>query len=223
MMPAVRNARTRSITRLSVTRRRTCWISRPCRICPKQSWMSPSTTHSYERDGLIKKTTCATASCALRPGRKPYECGEKSASKDRFEHQSERHLHNSIRKRRDAQFPDLPASLGDRAFRGTGCGRYERSLSWARRLVRNAVTPSASICSRVTLSTPGVLVSPVGLDQLPRCQKRGVLAHEIEHVVKHGVLVLACPSVVLALPSMYPIGRSLAVGRRERVHARPPL
>jgi hypothetical protein len=48
--PALRNALIRPTTRLSPTRFRTRLISAECEIRSKHASMSPSNTHSYERD-----------------------------------------------------------------------------------------------------------------------------------------------------------------------------
>jgi hypothetical protein len=75
MTPAAKNFRISARTRLSVTRRRTCSISNPWRIAPKQFSTSPSITHSYRPGGLMKRRVSSIASCALRPGLNPYEVG----------------------------------------------------------------------------------------------------------------------------------------------------
>ena len=152
--PALRNALTSPSTRLSPILCRARSIKATWSIMSKHASMSASSTHLYAFD--VKWWISATASCARRFGRNPYEHGSKSASKM-----------GSITSFKAActtrsatvgmpRLRSFPLALGIITCR-TSTGLKVRSFNCSRTPHKNASTPIRwRIWATVALSTPGV-------------------------------------------------------------------
>ena len=120
----------------------------------KHASMSASSTHRYPL--VPKRWISATASCARRLGRNPYETGMKSASKigSSTSFSAAWTTRSAI-----VGIPSLrtfPDGLGIMRSR-TGSGVNVPAFNWARRSSRNPGTPMISSTSAtVRPSTPGV-------------------------------------------------------------------
>jgi hypothetical protein len=103
-----------------------------------------------------------------------------------------------------------------------GSGRYVPLLSSWRNSSSTRSTPICSTCLRVLAIDTGGPRPRVAFHPLPRNEQRRGVADQVKQIAEASLLILACPSAQLGLPSQYPLLRELRVKRRERIHARPP-
>ena len=213
---------TSASTRLSPIRPRTRSIRAGCEISSKQALISPSSTHSYVLDA--RKRLSAIASCARRPGRKPYEHGTKSASKigssTSFRDAcTTRSATVGMPRRRRLRVPGLGIirSL-------TGSGRNLRDLSCSRSVGQEGVPadllPDGDGGLPVDSGRARTLVPRY---PIPGHHQETGISDEVKQIVEPTMRIVARPAVQPGLDLQYPpLSPERASRQITRIHQRSP-
>ena len=140
---------------------------------------------------------------------------------DRFEHQLQRGLHDSVSSGRDAQATQLPVRLGDHLLprlRRSEPSSLKPSLQPGEELLG-----TGSDGPRSDTINPGRACTLVDPDPVPRGDEERRIIDKVEQVIETAARITGRPLVQLGLHRAYPQLGLIQVGpRRAGVHQRPP-